>query len=311
MGDLAVFVLKSGFVRVKGKLVNKLSLTKTYRSAFSGLVINAGVPASATSHVCIATDAKGQAKVTLWYIMAVSGQGTVAPLRDEILKQAALLFPCMGPVSLHGPSFFCRAPWPSTPCMLHADLLICCRAGRLRWWLGRCAPTSFCNVLSAPPHATQCADKPQPHHRILSNGAGTKTRFYDSICSVGGNAYSALEDATGLPAGDPGVGLIQLSTPLSLKANKPVRRADRLAFGCDLSFTITHPAWQVTAGGHYTQPALCFVSCGTSADVIGKAPVQAYHLMRSFWVCRAQSSLRTSCHSSRSPTLARHRCSRR
>jgi hypothetical protein len=63
-GDLAVFELKSGFTRSKGVLVNKLSLVKTYRVAFSGLSIEAGVPGSATSIFAVATNSKAITQVS-------------------------------------------------------------------------------------------------------------------------------------------------------------------------------------------------------------------------------------------------------
>jgi hypothetical protein len=46
---------------------------------------------------------------------------------------------------------------------------------------------------------------------------------YDSITSVGGDCYTALEDAIGVPADEPAIGLIQFSTAAQLKAGKPVR----------------------------------------------------------------------------------------
>jgi hypothetical protein len=54
-------------------------------------------------------------------------------------------------------------------------------------------------------------------------GAGNKVRTYDSIVSVGGDCYTALEDATGVPADEPAIGLLQFSTAAELKAGKAVR----------------------------------------------------------------------------------------
>jgi hypothetical protein len=62
-GDLAVFELKSAFAKAGDKIMNKLSLVKTFRVAVSGLNIGAAVPASAKSILATATDAKGTAKV--------------------------------------------------------------------------------------------------------------------------------------------------------------------------------------------------------------------------------------------------------
>ena len=63
-GDLAVFELKSAFAQGRGKLINKLSLVKTYRVAFTGLSIQLGVPGSATSIFAVATNGKANTQVT-------------------------------------------------------------------------------------------------------------------------------------------------------------------------------------------------------------------------------------------------------
>lgn len=47
-------------------------------------------------------------------------------------------------------------------------------------------------------------------------------RTYDSVVSVGGDCYTALEDATGVPADEPAIGVLQFSTAAQLKAGQPV-----------------------------------------------------------------------------------------
>jgi hypothetical protein len=69
IGDLAVYELRSAFARVKGKLIKRLLLTKTYRVVANGLNIGAAVPSSAYSIFATSTDSRGVTKVHCFHVL--------------------------------------------------------------------------------------------------------------------------------------------------------------------------------------------------------------------------------------------------